>query len=238
MVRFGKIDPPRRSRLVVYGARLESVCPKGLASSNLASSAMVPNAKKNLHECEYHLSGMKNSLSVEELEINFAAFVNSARNVTFVLQKEFAKNDNFKKWYGDKDNPKRGTKIYEMSGDNLCSFFCKIRSEIIKEGINRINCSTTISSFNSANDMIGRPMGSSLVITGKGIYYLVGKNTSKEDLVPAKTKANMITTVFLDSAPVNHLGLPIEDNNILSVSEIYFNYLKSLVEEWTGIVNS
>ena len=50
---------------------------------------MVPQAKKNLHACEYHLKNMSKSENIEELEINFAAFVNSARNVTFVLQKQF-----------------------------------------------------------------------------------------------------------------------------------------------------
>ena len=60
---------------------------------------MIPKARKNLHECLYHLANMRNSKNSEEFEINFAAFVNSARNVTFVLQKEFSKDDVFIKWY-------------------------------------------------------------------------------------------------------------------------------------------
>ncbi len=125
-----------------------------------------------------------------------------------------------------------------MKNDKLCSFFCKLRSEIIKEGVNGINCSTTISSFDSTKDMIGRPVNSQLVISGKGIYYLIEKNTEKEDLIPAKTKAKMITMVSLKNSPVAHLGKPIKDNSILKVSQIYLNYLTGIVEEWTGIMNS
>lgn len=84
---------------------------------------LVPKAKKNLHQCVYHLNLMRQSHNIEEFEINFAAFVISARSVTFVLQKEFGKNDRFLKWYGDKNNPKERTKIHEMRADPLCIFF-------------------------------------------------------------------------------------------------------------------
>jgi hypothetical protein len=97
---------------------------------------------------------MRNSQNVEELEINFAAFVNSSRNITFVLKKEFAKNPIFNKWYQNKKN--------EMKNDELCLFFKNLRNEIIKEGINRIICSTLISSFNSKTDIVDRPPNSGL----------------------------------------------------------------------------
>lgn len=76
---------------------------------------MIPKARKNLHECIYHLNHIKNSKNSVEFEINFAAFVNSARNVTFVLQKEFNKDNDFKTWYVEKQN--------EMKQDELCKFF-------------------------------------------------------------------------------------------------------------------
>ena len=102
---------------------------------------MIPRAKKNLHECEYHLNKMLSISHVEELEINFAAFVNSARNVTFVLQKEFNKDSYFIERYEVKQN--------EMSQDKLCKFFYELRSSIIKEGINKLEFSTQINQFNS-----------------------------------------------------------------------------------------
>lgn len=145
---------------------------------------MVPKAKKNLHECEYHLSNLLKSKHFEEVEINFAAFVNSARNVTFVLQKEYKGHPKFLEWYGDPDNPeesKKGTKIYEMRNDDLCKFFYKLRSQIIKEGINNLNCSTKIRSFRTVTDTPDKPENASILIGSKGIYYHVDKGTPQED---------------------------------------------------------
>lgn len=190
---------------------------------------MVPKAKKNLHECEYHLDKMINSQNIEELEINFAAFVNSARNVTFVLQKEFNGDEAFKKWYESKQE--------EMRSDELCKFFKELRNQILKEGINKIECNTKISRLNSSSDMVDRPKNSGLVITGKGISYLINKGTSGEDLIPAKTTAQMVTTVFIKDAPQKHLGSTIQNNSIIEISKVYNSYLKNIVEEWTGKMN-
>lgn len=190
---------------------------------------MVPKAKKNLHECEYHLNRMIDSQNTEELEINFAAFVNSSRNVTFVLQKEFNSEAAFDNWYKSKQE--------EMRSDELCKFFSTLRNKIIKEGINKIEGNTKISRFDSSNDMIDRPKNSSLVITGKGIFYLINKGTSKEDLIPAETTARAVTTIFIKDAPHNHLGKIIQNNNIIELSKIYYSYLKNIVEEWTDQMN-
>ena len=190
---------------------------------------MIPKAKKNLHECKYHLNNMLKSENIEELEINFAAFVNSGRNVTFVLQKEFTSDDNFNKWYKTKQD--------EMGSDELCKFFKELRNLIIKEGINNIECNTRISKLNTSEDMVDRPKNSGIAITGKGIFYLINKGTPQEDLIPAKTKAQMMTTVFIKDAPKTYLGKTILNNSIIEISKIYYEYLKILVEEWTGIVN-
>jgi len=61
---------------------------------------MIPKAKKNLHACKQHLENLFKSKNFEEVEINFENFVNSGRNVTFVLQKEFNTDPRFIKWYG------------------------------------------------------------------------------------------------------------------------------------------
>jgi hypothetical protein len=172
---------------------------------------------------------MIGSGNVEELEINFAAFVNSARNVTFVLQKEFSENKDFFRWYKEKQE--------EMDADELCAFFKELRNRIVKEGINQIKCFTKISKFNVPKDLIDRPNASGLVITDRGIYYLVDKGTPKEDLIPAKTKAKMVTRVIIENAPKKHLGKTITDNNIIELCRIYYSYLKNLIEEWVGILN-
>ncbi len=190
---------------------------------------MIPKAKKKLHECEYHLNNMIKSTNVEELEIRFAAFVNSARNVNFVLQTEFAGNEEFKEWYVSKQT--------EMQNDKLLVFFKNLRNKITKEGINQIQANTFIEKFNSSEDVIDLPPDSRLVITGKGIFYLVKKGTAQEDLIPAKTKAEILTKVFIKNSPNMHLGEEISDNNIIEISKLYYDYLRNLVEEWTGLIN-
>lgn len=190
---------------------------------------MVPLAKKNLHECKYHLDKMSQSTSVEELEINLAAFVNSSRNVTFVLQKEFSRNEQFKSWYKLKQE--------QMRNDPLCMFFLELRNKIIKEGINDLQASLLIQSFNSSTDIIDRPDNAGMVINSKGIYWHVYKGTGQEDYVPAVTKGIITTKVGINNPPLKHFDQDISKLNVLEISYLYLNYLKSLVEEFTETLN-
>ena len=201
---------------------------------------MVPRAKKNLHECVYHINKMVSSTHAEELAINFAAFVNSARNVTFVLQKEFAHDARFNQWYGDKDAPAIGTKRHEMKSDGLCTFFRDLRDQIVKEGTNGFICSTHIHQMNTGTDMLDQPANSSIEISSDGMYYGVHAGTALEDRIPARTKGRLTTSVAIQNPPVSHLGKPIPENerDILSLSKKYYEYLKSVVEEWTGMINT
>ena len=200
---------------------------------------MVPRAKKNLHECAYHLERMEHSTHVEELSINFAAFVNSARNITFVLNKEFSDDPEFKSWYGEKENPAKGTKRYEMANNALTRFFRDLRNEIVKEGTNGFVCSTHIHQFNSGTDMIDPPPNAGLEISGDGMYYRVNKGTPQEDRIPAKSRARLTTMVGIQNPPTSHLGveIPADQRDVLNLSKKYYEYLKSIVEEWTGILN-
>lgn len=183
---------------------------------------------------------MGNSRNIEELEINFAAFVVFARSVTSILQKEFSKNKKFIDWYGDIENPKQGTKRYEMKKDPLCKFFYDLRSNILKEGISGVQAvNTQIGSFNSSTDIVEKPEGvDSTMIRADGIFFSVYSNTPKADIVPANTTARMSTVFILKDTPDKHLGKRITDKNFFEISKLYYEYLKSIVEEFTGIVNS
>lgn len=202
---------------------------------------MIPRAKKNLHECSYHLKNLLYSKHFEEVEINFAAFVNSARNTTFVLQKEFKKNPDFIPWYGDPDKPgdaRKGTKLYEMQNDELCKFFNTLRNQIIKEGINNLHCSSKMS-LNSTTDFPDKPEGASLGLGPRGAYYHVHPGTAKEDNIPAISKtANILVDIFIAKAPHQHMELTINNPNLITISQLYHRYLENMVEEWTGIMNN
>lgn len=202
---------------------------------------MIPKAKKNLHACKYHMRNLLGSKHFEEVEINFAAFVNSARNTTFVLQKEFKKTPGFIDWYGNPDKPeeaKEGTRLHQMKNDELCKFFLNLRSKIAKEGMNALNCSTTVRRLHTGKDFPDKLVGATLAVGNKGIYYHVKKGTPQEDKLPAITSGDITTNIFIAGAPTQHLGETIPNPNLVSISELYYEYLKNLVEEWTGIMNS
>ena len=182
---------------------------------------MIPKAKKNLHQCEFHLNIMKNAKNTEEFEIGFNAFVISARTVTFVLQKEYKNIDNFENWYSGKQT--------EMQDNDICKFFVKLRNSIEKEGINGLEFSIEINKLELTGNGCFIPEISSIEILPKGFFYLVNKGSPQEDLLPAEIKGNFKISIFLQ---IN--GRPM---NVLEVSEKHYQFLKSLVEEWTGIVN-
>lgn len=206
------------------------------------SNFMIPKSKKNLHQTEYHLNKMKQSKHFEELEINFCAFVMSARTVTFVLQKEFTNHlefgERFRNWYGVKDKVLPGTKMDLMSKDSLCKYFKNIRNNVEKEGINNLKAiSSTIRSYSTEEDKTNYPDGFSGIIMGsKGIYYIVYKGTKKEDLLPAINSGWVTTEVILNNPPNLHLNKQINDNSMFNLCELYYNFLINLVEEWNEIM--
>lgn len=80
-----------------------------------------------LDEAKYFLEQMK--LSIKDRRVfkyNLSAFLSSARSVTFILQKEYARNSKFKEWYGKKQ--------IEMRKDELLNFFVRKRNYVVKKG--------------------------------------------------------------------------------------------------------
>jgi hypothetical protein len=216
---------------------------------------MILKAKKNLHECKYHLDNLLKAKHFEEVEINFVAFVNSARNITFVLQKEFKNDPQFITWYGNSQkekvickccgkakeisyNPEEGTKRYEMKNDELCNFFFELRSQIAKEGSNNLDSLFRVKSMNSNSDYLDKPVDASLVLNSKGAYYHVHKGGSKEDLIPAFSKTTkIIPCIYMYNYSGQHLGQKIKNPNLCTIIQLYYTYLENLLEEWTGIMN-
>jgi hypothetical protein len=77
-------------------------------------------AKEKLEEALYFLLQMRQSyIHRKHFVYNMNAFLNSARNVTFTLQEEYANNPKFKTWYPQKQK--------EMKKDKLMNFFNDLR---------------------------------------------------------------------------------------------------------------
>lgn len=86
-------------------------------------------ATDKLKEALYFLLQMRRSyVDRNEFVYNLNAFINSSRNVTFVLQKEFSYNPHLKAWYLKKQE--------EIREDKLFKFFNEMRvASVHKEGI-------------------------------------------------------------------------------------------------------
>jgi hypothetical protein len=83
-------------------------------------------AKEKLEETLYFLLQMRhNYIDRKQFIYTMNAFLNSARSVTFTLQKEFADNPRFKAWYPQKKK--------EMKEDKLMSFFKNLRDVSVHE---------------------------------------------------------------------------------------------------------
>ena len=126
-----------------------------------------------------------------------------------------------------------------MKHDPLCKYFKNLRNDILKKGISGIEAvSTEIETFDSSKDIPKKPKGVDDIVIGKrGIFFSVHSKTPKADIIPADTNAKMSTVFILKDVPDTHLGNNITDKNFFEVSKLYYEYLKSLVEECTGIVN-
>lgn len=118
-------------------------------------------------------------------------------------------------------------------------FFLNLRNSIEKEGISGLKgVSTHIQSFNSTSDVLNKPEGmKGFVIGANGIFIRVYPDSPKADFIPAITKAVISTAVILENAPSTHLGRNIKNGNIVEICKLYYEYLKELIEEFTGIIN-
>lgn len=79
-----------------------------------------------LDEAKYFLDMMKENIDdLNKFKYNLDAFIQTGRNVTFHLQREFKKNPEFNSWYViEQEN---------MSKDPLFCFFTKTRNFVVKE---------------------------------------------------------------------------------------------------------
>lgn len=116
-----------------------------------------------------------------------------------------------------------------MSENSLAKFFLDQRNSIEKEGINSLEFYAEIKDLDLPDDVLSKVENSKIQVSAKGIYHLVNEGTAKEDLLPAKTKGQIIIAIFV--------RIDGQVMNVLKVCETHYLNLKNIVEEWTGIIN-
>ncbi len=88
---------------------------------------VLEDTKHKVEEASFFLV-QANSLVTEPTLLGYclSAFVSAARSVTWVMQREFGKNQEYKSWYQKRQK--------EMKNDNIFLLFRELRNITIKEG--------------------------------------------------------------------------------------------------------
>lgn len=189
-------------------------------------------AKEKLEEALHFLLQMRQSyIDRKHFIYNMNAFLNSARNVTFTLQNEFAHDSKFKAWYSQKKR--------EMEEDRLFSFFNDLRVvSVHKKGSPKHSLSVK-AAYIFPKD--GKMFKASTVGYTEGKFSDSDKDEMKKlGLVfPSKSGGfkiveplyTLVTSWEFEKAPEGYQG-----NDILALSIEYYHKLKKLIEEANNLL--
>jgi hypothetical protein len=183
-------------------------------------------ATEKLEEALYFVLQMRRSyVDRTDFVHNMNAFLNSARNVTFVLQEDFAHMPSLKAWYLEKRK--------EMERDKLMKFFIKMRNVSLKERTPKHSLSIKwayIIPKNERTDIFGY---SESKVAGEQ------KDTEARLVMPTFDEAGMhskpkfiepvyslVTLWEFDKTPEGYEG-----NDILGLCVEYYHKLERLINE-------
>lgn len=176
--------------------------------------------KEKLEEALYFLLQMRQSyIDRKRFIYNMNAFLNSASNVTWTLQNEFAHDSKFKTWYPQKQK--------EMKEDKLMNFFKNLRNVSVHQKGSKHSLSVkTAYVF---------PKGKMFQVDTVG--YSEGKHSEEDKAemgaLGVMFEGKMIELVYtlvtdwqFEEAPEGYQG-----KDILALSIEYYHKLRKLVEE-------
>ena len=167
-----------------------------------------------LTQTQYHFKNMKEKVKTfpfDEFAFELCAFIESARNITFALQKEHANNPKFKEWYNKKQE--------EMRKDELLKFFIEKRNTIVKEGDPGNNAFT----FYLEGRLTLPPFEEVGVILTDGIFTLQGE-------IKAKTKTGI--EIPMEKKIIRTPVFPeLKSRHVIDACQEYLDKLEALINE-------
>jgi hypothetical protein len=190
------------------------------------------HTKEKLDEALYFLLQMRQHyIDKKQFIYNMNAFLNSARNVTWVLQEEFAHNSGFKCWYLKRQK--------EMEEDRLMSFFNDLRvTSVHKEGSPKHSLSVR-AAYIFPKD--GKVLQASTVGYAKKKYSDEDKAEMKTlglvfpsesgELKVVEPVYTLVTDWEFEKAPEGYQG-----RDILALCIKYYHSLKKIVEEAQAVL--
>lgn len=178
----------------------------------------MTNTQKRLRESILLLQQAINSESNPELfQTNLNAFLNSARSVTWIMQKEFADVENFKTWYKFIQE--------KMKNDKIFDFFKNLRNTSVKEKSvgGKIKIETT---FGVGGFTIEGGKGKYIIPIGKvgehGRMILDNESKITRDGKPIDDKYHNKQYYFFDDKP---------NDNAIELCKTYVERLEKIVKE-------
>jgi hypothetical protein len=184
---------------------------------------MFDKATSKLSDAQIAFDKLKGSSDAQEFKAMFSAFLNSGRAVTNALQKDGKNVVGFSSWYEKKQE--------EMKNDKLLKFVHDARTADFHEGSHGLASSTHIRSLNTGKLGLPSEAGADLLIRSDGIYWVVGKDTPKERLVPVREGGDFSTQLSLTNAPTEHIGKKLGKNDPISICTLALDYYENLVYE-------
>lgn len=185
---------------------------------------MFERAQQKLEEAIVHLDGLADAKDTQAFRSHFNAFVNAARAISNVLQKEGRHSSNFNAWYQEKQQ--------EMRGDELLRFIHDARIEDFHQGKHRLQFPSAYIEHFSTNQAGPPPSPNASIIIGtEGPYWLVDAGTARERRIPVRQGGKWIVQVAIDSPPSSHLGQRLEKVDPITLCQLVVRYFETLLYE-------
>jgi hypothetical protein len=193
----------------------------------------MSDTKYKLKEAKYFLHFTEQLFNNQRTEYvyHLNAFINSARNVTFVMQKEYADKKDFKDWW-DK---------HPFKKDEEMSKFVELRNVSVKEKTIREKQFTILQSFGPDGlHVIGKKGPTSVVsdpIRFDEPIPTYGYVTVKDDSGERRVKYDIVHD-FSVIERYNHGSREVRFDNFISEAKEYFKKLEVIVNECESIFNN
>ncbi len=186
---------------------------------------MFSSTKSKLEDTRNILDQLSLANDAVSFKALFNSFLNSARAITYALQKEGNDIPRFNDWYALRQE--------EMRNDELLRFIHEARTEDFHEGKHKLSFSTGIVHFSS--DQAGPPpsKNAAMVIGADGPFWLVDEGTPRERRIPIKQGGIWATGVGIKNAPTKHRGETLERNDPITICRVALVYFSELVHEAT-----
>lgn len=186
----------------------------------------MTETRYKLEEAYYFFYFVENLFNKQQPEYvyHLNAFVNAARNVTFVLQKEYAHVQGFDEWWHS----------HHLKEDRTASKFIDIRNISVKEKVVRENQFKITQSFGPEGLHVVGHHGPTSVhsepIRANGPIPTYGYATVTDDNGTRKVRYDIIHD-FSVTETTEHGTKEVKFDNFIKEAKQHFNKLQQLVEE-------